>query len=83
MEDKIDLLKYVLPVAHGNSLPAIRQRIEQRRQRIGPGHLIAAASLLILLLSAEALLAKRQNAARRQASLSKLIPASQIWSYDE
>jgi hypothetical protein len=83
MEDKIDLLKYVQRVAHGNSLPAIRQRIAQRRQRIRPGHLLAAASLLLLLLSAEALLAARQNAVRQQAALSTLMPASQIWLYDE
>ena len=83
MEDSLDLLKHVQRLKHGNSLPAIRERIAQRSGQVPRTQLLVAATLLLLLLSTEVLLVATQQAKRRTEALRNLTPVNQTWSYDE
>lgn len=83
MEDKLDLLGQVRRVPHGNSLPEIMHRIAQRSQRIPKHYLLVASTLLLLLLSADVLVAFKQKREQGRNNLETLLPMNQTWSYDE
>jgi len=83
MEDKLELLDRVQRVPHGNSLPEIMQRIAQRSQRIPKHYLLVASTLLLLLLSADVLVAFKQKREHGRNNLETLLPMNQTWSYDE
>lgn len=83
MEDKLELLDRVQRVPHGNSLPEIMHRIAQRGQRMPKHYLLAAATLLLLLLSADVLAAFKQKREQGRKNLETLLPMNQSWSYDE
>jgi hypothetical protein len=83
MEDKLDLLGQVRRVPHGNSLPEIMYRIAERRNRIPRQYMLVAATLLLLLFSADVLAALEQKNETRRNNLNALLPMNQTWSYDE
>ena len=83
MEDILDLLKHVHRLPHGDSLPSIRERIAQRSILMPRRYLLVAATLLLLMLSTEVLMAAKQRAKYRTDAMRHLVPVHQTWSYDE
>lgn len=83
MEEELNLLEHIHRVPHGNSLPQVLKRIEQRKERVSGAWLLVAASLLLLLLSADVLAARMLKKTAQQQPLNSLLPQTEMLMYDE
>ncbi|MEN9510381.1 MAG: hypothetical protein RLZZ370_200 [Bacteroidota bacterium] len=83
MEEELNLLEHIHRVPHGNSLQQVLKRIEQRKERVSGAWLLVAASLLLLLLSADVLAARMLKKAALQQPLNSLLPQTEMLLYDE